>query len=101
MKGFAEFEQFYAAGFPAGTQVVQVRCVYQFRHARTGGTVAAKSARSNGGRRAGRKQFFFEKKNQKTLTLCGAWRSCRTRQPRNKSFLVLFFKKELLPFLCA
>jgi hypothetical protein len=34
--------------------------------------------------REGRKQFFFEKKNQKTFTL------------KNKSFLVLFFKKELL-----
>ena len=33
--GFPEFEQFYVADFPARTQVVQVRCVYQFRHART------------------------------------------------------------------
>jgi hypothetical protein len=37
-----------------------------------------------------RKPFFFEKKNQKTFTVgrCG--------QQRDKSFLVLFFKKEAL-----
>jgi len=50
----------------------------------------------NEGRQVQRKQFFFEKKNQKTFAL---W---LTRQARvagtkeNKSFLVLFFKKELL-----
>jgi hypothetical protein len=54
----------------------------------------------------GRKQFFFEKKNQKTFTRlnthCGGEGASQT----DKSFLVLFFKKELLPsfflaFLCA
>jgi hypothetical protein len=45
----------------------------------------------------GRKQFFFEKKNQKTFTLL-VTRPLRTvRIPTIKSFLVLFFKKELLP----
>jgi hypothetical protein len=44
-----------------------------------------------------RKQFFFEKKNKKLLSI---WRSgapevVRTRIT-DKSFLVLFFKKELL-----
>ena len=35
-KGFPEFEQFCTAGFPAGTRsTIQVRCVYQFRHARS------------------------------------------------------------------
>jgi hypothetical protein len=37
-----------------------------------------------------RKQFFFEKKNQKTFI---RW---FTRIQSSKSFLVLFFKKELL-----
>jgi hypothetical protein len=33
--GFPEFERFYVRGFPRRTQAsVQVRCVYQFRHAR-------------------------------------------------------------------
>jgi len=48
----------------------------------------------------GRKQFFFEKKNQKTFTRYGQ-HPCHSLSPRaasnNKSFLVLFFKKELLP----
>jgi len=43
-----------------------------------------------------KKAFFFEKKKQKTFVLLS-----RTyppaRAPRSKSFLVLFFKKELLP----
>jgi hypothetical protein len=44
-----------------------------------------------------RKVFFFEKKKQKTFDLwCGAHRQ---RAPRNKSFLVLFFKKEHSSFL--
>jgi hypothetical protein len=47
----------------------------------------------------GRKQFFFEKKNQKTFIRCGACRSFRARQPTGKSFLFLFFKKEILPAL--
>ena len=33
-EGFPEFGQFCTASFPAGTQSLQVRCVYQFRHAR-------------------------------------------------------------------
>jgi hypothetical protein len=52
-----------------------------------------------------KKQFFFEKKNQKTfahrlrarrdaLGGTGVWGA-------GKSFLVLFFKKELLPSLAA
>jgi hypothetical protein len=51
--------------------------------------------------RARRKQFFFEKKNQKTLTCFGARGSFLSRQPTSKSFLFLFFKKEMLPcFAC-
>jgi hypothetical protein len=49
------------------------------------------------GKQARRKQFFFEKKNQKKLLL-PALRTdpaCRASQ-QSKSFLVLFFKKELL-----
>jgi len=45
----------------------------------------------------GRKEFFFEKKNQKTFARFDAYRSFLSRQPTSKSFLVLFFKKELLP----
>jgi biopolymer transport protein ExbB len=57
-----------------------------------------------------RKQFFFEKKNQKTFTHWDAYSSdskvgfsplssCPTRATRQtrKSFLFLFFKKEILP----
>jgi hypothetical protein len=41
--------------------------------------------------------FFFEKKNQKTFT---SWRAPRRqRTPMNKSFLLLFFKKEESSFL--
>jgi hypothetical protein len=36
-----------------------------------------------------RQQFFFEKKHPKTFTLI------------DKSFLVLFFKKELLPYFLS
>jgi hypothetical protein len=51
---------------------------------------------------ARRKQFFFEKKNQKTLTLSGAYRPRLPRQLTEQSFLVLFFKKELLAYwLCG
>jgi len=45
----------------------------------------------------GRKFFFFEKKKQKTFTLGDAYRSRLPRQPTDKSFLFLFFKKEILP----
>jgi hypothetical protein len=40
--------------------------------------------------------FFFEKKNQKTFP---GWSGCTAgaSTPMDKSFLVLFFKKELLP----
>ncbi len=35
LTGFPEFEQFYIAGFPSEhSSLAQVRCVYQFRHAR-------------------------------------------------------------------
>jgi hypothetical protein len=47
-----------------------------------------------------RKQFFFEKKNQKTFTCAPSVRGSRERPSgaqESKSFLVLFFKKELLP----
>jgi hypothetical protein len=40
-----------------------------------------------------RKHFFFEKKKQKTFGFLNAYQI-------NKSFLVLFFKKELLSFAC-
>jgi hypothetical protein len=42
----------------------------------------------------GRKVFFFEKKNQKTFIYF-------TRHQIDKSFLLLFFKKEDLPFWTA
>jgi hypothetical protein len=42
--------------------------------------------------------FFFEKKNQKTFILCRRLTG-EVRDSARKSFLVLFFKKELLP--CA
>jgi hypothetical protein len=47
-----------------------------------------------------RKQFFFEKKNQKTFITCGRTKLAsgdRRLGETIKSFLVLFFKKELLP----
>jgi hypothetical protein len=44
--------------------------------------------------------FFFEKKNQKTFAILAfALRLAYT--PKSKSFLVLFFKKELLPSYLA
>jgi hypothetical protein len=43
-------------------------------------------------RKVERKYFFFEKKKQKTF-------AHGPRVPTDKSFLVLFFKKELLPYL--
>jgi hypothetical protein len=49
-----------------------------------------------------RKQFFFEKKNQKTFTHAAStpFKRANLAPPaRDKSFLVLFFKKELLPSL--
>jgi hypothetical protein len=46
--------------------------------------------------RVGRKRFFFEKKNQKTFGRL-ALLSGKTWSGR-KSFLVLFFKKEPLPY---
>jgi hypothetical protein len=42
------------------------------------------------------KQFFFEKKNQKTFTLLAYAADTIGTYSGNKSFLVLFFKKELL-----
>jgi transaldolase/glucose-6-phosphate isomerase len=44
-------------------------------------------------RSEGRKYFFFEKKKQKTFARCA---DRRRFTPTSKSFLVLFFKKELL-----
>jgi hypothetical protein len=46
---------------------------------------------------AKRKQFFFEKKNQKTVVQWGANRSANRVYLGIKSFLFLFFKKEMLP----
>jgi hypothetical protein len=48
-----------------------------------------------------RKQFFFEKKNQKTFDSFGEAHGYHPPQGLPaiiKSFLVLFFKKELLPY---
>jgi hypothetical protein len=43
--------------------------------------------------------FFFEKKNQKTFV---TWLGAAPRSERNaKSFLLLFFKKEVLAFLVS
>jgi hypothetical protein len=42
-----------------------------------------------------RKKFFFENKNQKTFDSFGAY--CGKDAPGSKSFLLLFFKKEVLP----
>jgi hypothetical protein len=49
----------------------------------------------------GRKQFFFEKKNQKTLDYIepGGAQEEKRGSGAFKSFLVLSFKKELLPSL--
>jgi hypothetical protein len=47
------------------------------------------------------KQFFFEKKNQKTFICYGQHfveGFERTLRAMSKSFLLLFFKKEELPF---
>jgi len=49
-------------------------------------------------RPAPRKQFFFEKKNQKTFTFSRTYRCTGRVRQENKSFLFLFFKKEKLPF---
>jgi len=45
----------------------------------------------------GRKQFFFEKKNQKTFIPAYGDKLIYKHAKRSQSFLVLFFKKELLP----
>jgi len=44
-----------------------------------------------------RKQFFFEKKNQKTFICLVTHQQRSARTLSNKSLLVLFFRKELLP----
>jgi len=44
-----------------------------------------------------RKQFFFEKKNQKTFDHYRTRQERLTRTATSKSLLVLFFRKELLP----
>jgi hypothetical protein len=57
----------------------------------------------------GSKRFFFEKRSKKLLTIgfqiaCGVHQADNAghaegnSEPSIKSFLVLFFKKELLPF---
>jgi hypothetical protein len=48
--------------------------------------------------------FFFEKKNQKTFALLfrPLWQRRRPDPAlKSKSFLLLFFKKEALPYLLA
>jgi hypothetical protein len=55
------------------------------------------SPASSGPRQGKRKRFFFEKKNQKTMTF--GTRLFQLRSQMNKSFLLLFFKKEALAFL--
>jgi hypothetical protein len=48
-----------------------------------------------------RKHFFFEKKKQKTFVHCcklGFNQGARTLPEISKSFLLLFFKKEVLAF---
>jgi hypothetical protein len=52
----------------------------------------------------GRKQCFFEKKHQETFTRFGGTRAMLLVIPpraTDKSFLVLFFKKALLPYYGA
>jgi len=49
--------------------------------------------------REARKYFFFEKKKQKTFACCLTRQERSVRTEASKSFLVLFFKKELLSFL--
>jgi len=44
----------------------------------------------------GRKNFFFEKKKQKTFVLFCAGLLRQPRPKLTKSFLLLFFKKEVL-----
>jgi len=44
------------------------------------------------------KRFFFEKKKQKTFALAGVYEAA-PEPTITKSFLLLFFKKEALPFL--
>jgi hypothetical protein len=43
------------------------------------------------------KRFFFEKKNQKTFTRLSRFSQERSG-PTNKSLLLLFFRKEVLPY---
>jgi hypothetical protein len=47
--------------------------------------------------------FFFEKKNQKTFSLAPSSRDAQlialARNPAGKSFLLLFFKKEVLSYV--
>jgi len=54
--------------------------------------------------REARKQFFFEKKNRKTFAIIEfvLFQACcyRRQQRETKSYLLLFFKKELLAFSC-
>jgi len=47
---------------------------------------------------AERKQFFFEKKNQKTFTLLQYAPVLPVASTNGQKFFGLFFKKELLPF---
>ena len=46
-----------------------------------------------------RKQFFFEKKNQKTFTCWGACQSFQPRKPKEQQFFVSFFQKRNTSFL--
>jgi hypothetical protein len=46
-----------------------------------------------------RKQFFFEKKNQKTFVRFSACQSYQPRQPTEQKFFVSFFQKRDASFL--
>ncbi len=54
----------------------------------------------NGGKKDRKKALLFceQKRSKKNFLHCGPWH-LRASAPRTKSFLLLFFKKEALPFL--
>jgi hypothetical protein len=47
-----------------------------------------------------RKQFFFEKKNQKTFTFFSKNQSCQPRQITEQKFFGSFFQKRTASLLC-
>jgi hypothetical protein len=62
-----------------------------------GSNPPAPATHTQAGSEAG-KYFFFEKKKQKTFARWLTRQARTARSSQSKSFLVLFFKKELLPF---